>query len=188
MAGGSHKGWSNSMKSFKRRLYIFTSLWPRLTHWAATNQKKIHNFQCALYIFIGAGMMVFACQIGRTHISVLQGGIKTQGKIVASKIQPFSTAYPNSTRVQQGTISLPIIEFQVGDTSLRFKDWIGEDSSYSDIADPVPIIYSAENPSVAIVDRPIVNWLSWAPIFVIGLLLVLWSIKNLYVVNFRERG
>jgi hypothetical protein len=41
----------------------------------------------------------------------------------------------------------------------------------------VIVLYDPANPSLAMIDRPVWNWLPWAPIFALGLFLVLVAIK-----------
>jgi len=72
---------------------------------------------------------------------------------------------------------MPIIEFQTNGRVVRFRDWITDQSGFLD-RDSVPIIYNPNDLSIALVDRPVINWLLWAPFFFAGLFLVLVTTKN----------
>jgi hypothetical protein len=48
----------------------------------------------------------------------------------------------------------------------------------------VPVIYDPANPSVAMLDRGLSNWLPWAPCFAVGLVVGLDSLKGLFVFLF----
>ena len=70
------------------------------------------------------------------------------------------------------TAFMPIVEFKLGDRTIRFKDWMGS-SVAAGLNNPVPVIYDSSEPSVAMIDRPVRNWIPWAPAFVLALFWVL---------------
>jgi len=82
------------------------------------------------------------------------------------------------------TAFMPIVEFKLGARTIRFKGWMGS-SVAAGLNNPVPVIYDSPAPSLAMIDRPVWNWIPWAPAFVLGLFLVLvaikgWLLKRLY--------
>ena len=59
------------------------------------------------------------------------------------------------------TAFMPIVEFKLGDRTIRFKDWMGS-SVAAGLNNPVPVIYDSSEPSVAMIDRHVWNWIPWA--------------------------
>ena len=157
------------------------NLWlEKLIPWAAKNRTKIYNFECILHAFVGFFLVFLSYQIGHKHINLLQNGVKAWGIVVDYKQEAFVTNSGFSNTVKDHkNIFVRIIEFKVGDRLMRFRDWIGSESNYSSQVS-VPIIYNPSDPSIALIDRPIINWLLWAPICLIGLFLMLVSVKNLF--------
>jgi hypothetical protein len=151
----------------------------KLATWAGKNKGTVYSFECVLHAFVGLCIMFVAYQIGHKHICLLQDGVRTQGRIAEYKDEVFITTVTNfsNTSTRQGMISLPIVEFRIEDRVIRFKDWIGRESRYV-ATGIVPVIYSSGDPSIAMVDRPILNWMPWAPVFIAGLFLALVSVKN----------
>ena len=74
---------------------------------------------------------------------------------------------------------MPIVEFHTSDRFVQFEDWLGSNSTGA-LYNPVIILYDPANPSLAMIDRPVWNWLPWAPIFALGLFLVLVAIKGAF--------
>jgi hypothetical protein len=63
-----------------------------------------------------------------------------------------------------------------GDRSVRFEDWKGSGVSGAR-NQAVTVLYDPLNPSVAMIDRPVWNWIPWAPVFGLGLFLALVAMK-----------
>lgn len=74
---------------------------------------------------------------------------------------------------------MPIVEFQAGDRVVQFQDWLGTKIA-GNINVSVIVLYDPVNPSVAMIDRPVWNWIPWTPIFVVGVFLVLVAIKGAF--------
>ena len=66
---------------------------------------------------------------------------------------------------------MPIVEFRASARVVRFTDWLGSRSA-GQLSDEVTVLYDPANPSQAMIDRPVMNWIPWMPIAVTGLLLV----------------
>jgi len=141
----------------------------KLTQWAGDNSGTVESYRSLAAIIVGLLCMFIAYQIGNAHFHLILEGVKAQGRIVDHKQYSSSTKGPTSISY------IPIVEFQIENRIVRFTDWKG---SQSTSLDPVPIIYNSDDPSEAMIDRPIWNWMPWAPIFFAGLFLVLVSIKN----------
>ena len=73
---------------------------------------------------------------------------------------------------------MPVVEYRaMGDKRIRFEDWLGK-SSTGMLNESVPVLYETTDPSVAMIDRPVWNWMPWAPIIAVGLFLVFDGIRR----------
>jgi hypothetical protein len=135
-------------------------------------QKGIHWVQMAAGIFL----VGLAWQIGKPQFELLREGVRTSGRIVR-----VDYLTPGSTRGFGGSWSAfyPVVEFSVAGRKLQFRDRIGS-SSGSGTNDTVPVLYKPGEPGVAMIDRPVFNWIPWAPSFAVGaFLLVVGAIGQL---------
>lgn len=143
----------------------------KLSKWAGENGNKVERYRSTVAIVVGLSTMYFTYHLGNANFFLLLDGIKTEGKIVEYKQQAFVDSNRSSS-----TIFMPVVEFKIGDKDVRFRDWLGNRSN-SLTGEFVPVIYNSANPTIAMVDRPVWNWIPFS-IFIAGLLLVLVSIKN----------
>src|SRR6266566_3817438 len=74
---------------------------------------------------------------------------------------------------------MPIVEFHTNDRFVHFQDWLGNSIAGSKNV-PAIVLYDPANPAVAMIDRPVWNWIPWAPIFAVGLLLVLSAMNGFF--------
>ena len=117
---------------------------------------------------------------------LLLKGARTQGKIVGFQKRVF---YANRNRISTGTpgrnVYLPVVEFEAEGVLARFEERklvpSGEGVGWS-----VPVLYDPANPSVAMIDRYNWNWLPWGPALAIAVLLLLTSIKGLFLFLFQQ--
>jgi Protein of unknown function (DUF3592) len=70
----------------------------------------------------------------------------------------------------------PIVVFQAGERIHRFTDRIGIQVP-GGTGMTVPVVYDARNPSRAMIDRGVWNWMPWAPMLVIGFLMLVATLK-----------
>ena len=143
----------------------------KLSKWAGENGNKVERYRSIVAIVVGLFTMYFTYLLGNANFFLLLDGIKTEGKIVEYKQQVLV----DSNR-SYSTVFMPVVEFKIGDKDVRFRDWLGNRSN-SLPGEFVPVIYNSANPSIAMVNRPVWNWIPFS-IFIAGLLLVLVSIKN----------
>ena len=143
----------------------------KLSKWAGENGNKVERYRSIVAIVVGLFTMYFTYLLGNANFFLLLDGIKTEGKIVEYKQQVLV----DSNR-SYSTVFMPVVEFKIGDRDVRFRDWLGNRSN-SLPGEFVPVIYNSANPSIAMVNRPVWNWIPFS-IFIAGLLLVLVSIKN----------
>lgn len=132
-------------------------------------RNKFESYRSLAAIIVGLICMIVGYQIGNVHLGLILNGVRTQGVIVDHALH--SSSFKGST----SSSYIPIVEFTIENRVVRFSDWKG---TQSPTLDRVGIIYKSEDPAVAMIDRPVWNWLPWGPIFLLGLLLTLVSIKN----------
>jgi hypothetical protein len=142
--------------------------------WMIANRGKLLRYGHGLQILAGLFLLLLGWHMGHTHFHLIRTGTRTQGRIVGSKTAHFrrrgspigSAAY------------LPVVEIQAENRTFRFTNWLGSSISPT-LNQIVPVLYDASYPSVAMIDRPVMNWIPWAPISVVGLFLLLVGIKGL---------
>ena len=139
-----------------------------LAIWINRNGPRFLRRIYIVQAFAGILLMLVGYHIGKVHFHLITEGIRTQGTIVGSEYVHFG---------RDDTAFMPVVEFQIGNRAVRFQDWKGSHSG-GGINDSVPVIYDAVDPSIAMIDRPIWNWFPWAPLFVVGLFLVLVGVKG----------
>ena len=118
-------------------------------------------------IVVGVFLLIFGYWIGRDHCRLVLFGAKTAGKLVGYEQRNFS----DSGGVNWTSASMPIIEFQTQGRSFRFRDWVASNFR-TPMGGFVPILYDPERPSNAMIDRPVMNWIPWAPMMAVGTLLL----------------
>jgi hypothetical protein len=154
--------------------------------WMLANRARIFRYYFIPQLLVATLFLSFAYVTGKTHARLLLTGTHTQGKIVALKPVRFqSRSTSGSTRVS--TIYEPTVEFTLNDHVIRFQEWKGSESN-AGLGWSVPVIYDASDPSFAMLDRGLWNWLPWAPCFAIGLLVALSGTKGLLVFLFRRNS
>ena len=116
--------------------------------------------------------MLLGLQLGRVRIALLVDGARATGRIVAYE----QRLLPRS-RSSTGTLAfMPVVEFSTGTRVVRFTDWLGS-SVAAGQNDTVPVRYRRVEPSVAMIDRPVGNWLPWGPTLALGLFLLLDAVR-----------
>ena len=136
------------------------------------------NFLRYIFIFQAfAGLLLIglAYFMGAAHFHLIRAGIRTPGKIVGYKQQYFTSSSGSTSSTTTGY--MPIVEFQAGDHVVQFQDWLGAKiAGTANVS--VIVLYDPVNPSVAMIDRPVWNWIPWAPTFAVGVFLVLVAIRG----------
>ena len=129
---------------------------------------------------LAAGFVLLALgwQIGKTRVALISSGAHAQGRIVGYEQQRFSMrSLDNLGRMNSAMLA--VVEFRPKNETIRFTDWVGRGSNGS-VGEVVPVLYSPAQPSQAVIDRPVANWMPWAPFCAVGLLLVLSGLRGLY--------
>jgi hypothetical protein len=146
--------------------------------WVLAHKDSLRRKLSVVQALAGALFLAFAYLQGQTAVPLLLHGIRTQGNIVAYRQAQF-----RQTRTKAGEVSrtdtafMPVVEYRVGDQIVRFQDWLGT-SQRQALPYPVTLLYDDANPPRAMVDRPVWNWIPWAPAAAVGLLLVVAAIKS----------
>ena len=142
----------------------------RLVEWMSNNKAKVLRYMHYAQAFTGLFLMVLGYYIGIEHFHLVTRGVRTGGTIVGYKQELMA----NGGSVRWETAFMPIVKFQVGDRAVQFKDWMGTNAAVLNVR--VTVLYDPANPSSAMIDRPVMNWVPWAPTFAVGLFLALVAI------------
>ncbi len=137
-----------------------------------SNREKIVRYAWILQLFAGLVLLGVSHLMGHTHFHLIREGVRAPGRIVGYKQESFRRSSGSSS-----TSFMPIVEFHINDGFVQFQDWMGTSIAGS-ANGPVIVLYDPANPTLAMIDRPVWNWLPWAPIFTLGLFLVLVAIKG----------
>ena len=121
---------------------------------------------------MGVFFLLFGAYIGKDHFHLIRDGVRAPGTIVAYK----QISMPDGGRSHWETAFMPIVKFQAGDRTVQFRDWMGTNAAVLNVR--VTVLYDPANPPLAMIDRPVYNWIPWGPTFAIGLFLVLVAIKG----------
>jgi hypothetical protein len=122
----------------------------------------------------GVGMLIFGLWLGAPHIDLMRHGARASGRIVDFKHVTWWTSTGSSMKT---TAALPIVEFPLAGRMIRFDDWLGGRAAEFQGA-TVPVLYRADHPSTAMIDRPLWNWMPWGFAEAIGALLTLAALSG----------
>ena len=146
----------------------------QLSGWMISNKEKVLRYTRVVQAVVGLFLLLLGYCIGREHFHVIREGVRTQGTTIGYKQENLGRNY--SRTADSDTIALlPIVKFQAGDQVVQFKDWM--DSGMRLLNVRVTVLYDPANPSSAMIDRPVWNWIPWAPTFAVGLFLFLVAAK-----------
>jgi hypothetical protein len=137
------------------------------------NKEAIFRYIVVVQAMTGVFLLFMAYFMGHVHFHLIRTGNRTIGKII-----DYKETHIASGPSRQSTITfLPIVEFTAKGGSVRFTDWLGS-SSAAGRGDRVTVLYDPEDPSVAMIDRPVMNWIPWAPIGAAGFFLCLAALRR----------
>ena len=140
---------------------------------AIANKAQILRYMYIPQALAGAFLLIAAYYMGHEHFHLIRQGVRTSGRVVDFKQENFQ----DTSMTRSTLVFMPIVEFQSGEAVVRFKDWRGT-SSASTLHDRVPVLFDRARPSEAMIDRPVWNWLPWAPIAAVGVFLTLVAVKG----------
>ena len=147
----------------------------QLVAWMNANRGKVFRYRRILQLFAGLVFLGLGYFMGHAHFHLIREGVRAPGRIVGYKQQNFRS----SSGSFSSTGYMPIVEFHTNDRFVQFQDWLGPSIAGSKNL-PVIVLYDPANPLVAMIDRPVWNWIPWAPIFAVGLLLLLSAINGFF--------
>lgn len=122
-----------------------------------TIQEIVNSLRRRAPTFVRYG---FVLQImGRAHLRLTLKGERAQGIIVAYKQRMFTySSHPSGTFIYF-TGDMPIVDYRAEDGKrIRFEDWL-EKRSNEMLNQSVPVLYDTTNPSLAMIDRLVWNWM-----------------------------
>jgi hypothetical protein len=135
--------------------------------WIRVHGQTIRRVTLWLQLATGVFLLALGCTLGRTPFELILGGSRTSGQVVR-----FEYVTSTSTRTRAYSAFHPIVEFTVDGRRIQFQDRFGSGSA-GGVHDVVPVLFDARTPFVAAIDRPILNWMPWAPILFVGVFLLL---------------
>jgi len=149
---------------------------PQLVAWMTANREKIMRYAWIPQLFAGLVFLGLGYFMGHEHFRLIHQGVRAPGRIVGYKQESFRRS---SNASSTSTSYMPIVEFHTSDRFVQFEDWLGTNIAGSKDV-PVTVLYDPANPTIAIIDRPVWNWIPWAPIAALGLFLFLVSIRGAF--------
>ncbi|HKU26015.1 MAG TPA: DUF3592 domain-containing protein [Candidatus Sulfotelmatobacter sp.] len=130
-------------------------------------------WQMYAQIVVGIFLLAFAYFIGRDHVRLVLLGVHTRGKLVGYQEQRLAGS---SGSTFWDSAYMPVVEFQIAAQTVRFRDWMGSNFRVP-MGGSVPIVYDPHHPANAMIDRPVWNWVPWAPMMAVGLLLIIAGVR-----------
>jgi hypothetical protein len=145
-----------------------------LEGWAQNNKETILRYTRIAEVVTGVFLLCLGYFMGKDHLHLIRDGARAPGVIVGYKQQYFRGS---DGRVSSGTVaSMPIVRFHADGQDVEFKDWMGTNAEVLNVR--VTVIYDPEKPGLAMIDRPVWNWIPWGPTMGMGLFLVLVGVRG----------
>lgn len=121
-----------------------------------------------LQLVVGVFLVAFGAWTGRGHFALIVTGARAEGRVVGLR----------EVRMQQSqrsglvtTAEMPFVEFRVGGRTYRFQDWLAGKRG-DGLRLSVPVLYDPERPTVAAIDRKVMNGTPWAAFAGVGAFLL----------------
>lgn len=130
----------------------------------------------AVGLIVGLSFLIFGIRISQPRLYILAKPARTVGRIIGYVRRTDGTWNASHTVMRGVTGYFPTVVFQVGAQVQRFEDWRAV-QRFPPVNSTVPVIYDPRNPSNAMIDRSVWNFIPWAPITVIGLLVLLNALR-----------
>jgi hypothetical protein len=147
----------------------------QLVAWMTANREKIMRYAWIPQLFGGLVFLGLGYFMGHSHFHLIRNGVRAPGRIIGYKQESFRSSSSDTSSTSTGY--MPVVEFHTSDRFVQFQDWLGSNVA-GNKGVPVVVLYDPANPPVAMIDRPVWNWIPWAPTFAIGFLLVLSAINR----------
>ncbi len=145
-----------------------------LDGWAQNNKEKILRYTRIAEVVTGVFLLCLGYVIGKDHYHLIRDGARAPGTIVGYQQKYFRGS---DGRVSSGDVGfMPIVKFQAGGQDVRFRDWMGTNAAVLNVR--VTVLYDPEKPGLAMIDRPVWNWIPWAPMLGVGVFLFLVGVRG----------
>ncbi|HXH67253.1 MAG TPA: DUF3592 domain-containing protein [Candidatus Limnocylindrales bacterium] len=142
--------------------------------WAQNHKEEWLRYTRIAEVVVGMFLLGFGYFIGKDHLHLIRGGVRAEGTIIGYKQQYFRGS---DGRLSNGTEAfMPIVKFRTEDREVEFKDWMGTNAAVLNVR--VKVLYDPEKPGMAMIDRPVWNWIPWAPTLGMGLFLILVGVRG----------
>ena len=139
------------------------------------NKAKILRYAWIPQVLAGLFLLGLGYFMGHAHFHLIREGVRAPGRIVGYKQENFRS----SSGSFSSTGYMPIVEFHTNERFVQFQDWLGTHVAGNKNV-PVIVLYDPANPMSAMIDRPVWNWIPWAPTFALGFLLFLGAINRFF--------
>ena len=151
--------------------------------WILANKFSVRRLLAMIQLIAGLGLCALGYLGGRDHLFLVLSGAHAEGRVIGYRQEQL----PNSGSAAWNYISLPKVEFVTGRKAIQFEDHVGYGSEVLNLR--VPILYDPKTPSRAMIDHSLMNWVPWAPMIAVGLLLLLsFARHEIRRGNVREAG
>src|SRR5438876_859753 len=131
---------------------------------------RVHRHVPLLQLLVGVILVLASPYMSQDHLRLIARGHRAQGHVVAYEQASFFRSTGTSSNDTK-TGFMPIVEFSAEGRVVRFRDWLASRST-GNLPDRVTVLYDADNPAIAMIDRPVMNWMPWMPIAAVGLSLI----------------
>jgi hypothetical protein len=143
--------------------------------WILANGNALRRYAWIPQLIVGVFLVVMADVMGADHLRLIRDGVRAPGRVVGSERHTVGAHNGSVGR----TGYLPVVEFTAADErTVRFTDWLGSRSSGM-LPTNVIVLYDRQTPATAMIDRPIMNWMPWAPIGAVGIFLTFVALNGL---------
>ena len=140
--------------------------------WIVANRENILRHAWIAQVFAGLIFLGLGYFMGHSHLHLVLQGQRAPGTIIGYKQEYFR----NSSGFSSAGY-MPLVAFRTGDRSVQFQDWLGAHISGNTNVSVI-VLYDPANPTTAMIDRPVWNWIPWAPISAVGLFLLFVAVKG----------
>jgi len=134
----------------------------QLVAWMTANREKFFRYAWILQVFAGLVLLGVGYLMGHDHFRLICQGVRAPGTIIGYK----------QTRIGRRGAYMPVVKFHTNERFVQFQDWLGA-SLAGNTNVPVMVLFDPAHPTVAMIDRAIWNWIPWAPVFGVGVFLLL---------------
>ena len=155
-------------------LKTFDSRVRESVEWVKNNPDRANKVGRRVQGVVGLALMFLGYYTGHVYFDLIRHGVRSQGTIVDFKYRSWRSQNTSGTSTWRFAF-MPVVEFRVGEKSYRFENWWGS-SSAAGKNTQVSIFYNSKNPSIAMIDQGLKNWIPWGPFFSVGLFLVVVSV------------